>query len=108
MICGVPGADKSSYMAYLAVQAMLDGGINYRECKRELIQLNTSGSQYEPPPQRHCVYSDNSIHYGKRLRTYFLDGFFIGLSNPFFTSIFIPPFSSIFLDEAQRYYDSQV
>lgn len=108
MICGVPGAGKSSYMAYLAVQSMLDGGTNYRACKRELLQLNESGTQYAPPPQHHCVYSDNSVHFGRRLRTYWLDGFTIGLANPFFASTFLPPYSAVFLDEAQRYYDSRM
>ncbi len=108
-ITGIPGAGKSSYLAKLAVDYMLNGRAKYIECKREFNTLNNSGCALTLPPQKHLVYSDTSITYGRRYATYNIDGFWLGVAIPLFTtSSFIPPFSTIFLDEAQRYYDSRM
>lgn len=108
MICGVPGAGKSSLMAYYATQLLQDDLSDYISCKRELRKLNASGFDYALPPQKHLCYSDNTIRWGRRVVTYDLDGFRVGLPNLFFDTVFLPPFSTIFLDEAQRYYDSRM
>lgn len=107
IICGIPGAGKTSYMAYLATQHMLDPS-SFFQYKKELKVLNNSGFSLAIPPQKHMCFCDTAIHYGRRLATYDIDGFKIGLYNNFFDTVFIPPYSTIFLDEAQRYYDSRM
>lgn len=108
MICGVPGSGKTSLMAYYATKLLQDDLSNYIACKRELRKLNSTGFNYTLPPQKHLVYTDNPIHLGKRIASYDVDGFRVGLPNIFFDTTFLPPYSSIFLDEAQRYYDSRM
>ena len=107
-ICGIPGAGKTSYLANLAIREMINGRINYLNCKRDFKLLNESGFNLNLPPLKHLVYCDTSIHFGKKYYSYFCDGFSIGLPNPFFETDFIPPYSKIFLDESQRYYDSRM
>ncbi len=109
-ITGIPGAGKTSHMVYLLVQKMIEDGLDdWRACKKEIGALNAGGfKNLEPPPQHHVCYSDFSCQFNRRFKSYFIDGFEIGLENPFFTTTFIPPYASIFLDEAQRYYDSRM
>jgi len=108
MIYGVPGAGKTSLMAYYATQILQNDLENYISCKRELRGLNNTGFNYGLPPQKHVCYSDNTIRWGKRRNSYYVDGFRIGLPNMFFDTCFLPPYATIFLDEAQRYYDSRM
>ncbi len=109
IITGIPGAGKTSYMAKLAVDCILNCRADYLACKREFNTLNDTGCKLDLPPQKHLVYCDTSITYGRRYSSYDIDGFCIGVASPLFTtSRFIPPYSSIFLDEAQRYYDSRM
>ena len=108
-ITGIPGAGKTSYLSKLAIEYMQNGYANYYSCKREFNDLNNTGCALELPPQKHLVYSDIPIHYGKRLQTYDLNGFRIGLRSPLFPNPqFFPPYSTLFVDEAQRYYDSRI
>lgn len=108
MICGVPGAGKTSLMAYYAVKVLQNDLLNYISCKRNLKRLNSTGFNYDLPPQRHLCYSDNPIRISRSCCSYDLDGFAIGLPNLFFATRLLPPYSTIFLDEAQRYYDSRM
>ncbi len=107
-ICGLPGAGKSTYLAKIAIECMINGRVDFLSCKREFIQLNSTGFNLDLAPQKHLVFCDTPIHFGRKLKTYYIDGFSIGLDNPFFDTTFIPPYSHIFLDEAQRYYDSRM
>ena len=107
-ICGIPGAGKTSYLAKLAIDCMINGRSDFLSCKREFEMLNQTGFDLNLAPQKHLVFCDTPIHFGRKLSTYHIDGFGIGLSNPFFNTTFLPPYSHIFLDEAQRYYDSRM
>lgn len=108
MICGIPGSGKTSYMAKLAIDTMLNGRADFLSWKREATILNSTGACFDLPPQKHLVYCDTKISFGKRFNTYFINGFEIGLYHPFGPTVFLPYYSSIFLDEAQRYYDSRM
>lgn len=108
-ICGIPGAGKTLLLTHLAVQAMLNGVSNYRALKRETLQLNSGGFNLDLPPQRHVVYTDYSVKANKRISSYSINGYDIALPNPYFTEItYVPAYAQIFLDEAQRYYDSRM
>lgn len=107
-ICGIPGAGKTSYLAKLAIDCIINGRADFLLCKREFQVLNQTGFNLNLAPQKHLTFCDTPIHFGRKLNTYYVDGFSIGLSNPFFDTTFIPPYAHIFLDEAQRYYDSRM
>lgn len=110
IITGVPGAGKTSYLCYLLVQRMVENGLeDYYNSTREINELNDGGfKQLSPPPFKHLCYSDFKVKVNSRFESYYIDGFQIGMPNPFFETAFIPPYSIIYLDEAQRYYNSRM
>lgn len=110
IICGLPGAGKTAEETYMIVDKMLNNSQeDYLNAKREIMQLKQGGfSALELPPQRHLCYADYRVKVNRRLQVYSVDGFKIGLPNPFFETVIFPPYSTIFLDEAQRYYDSRM
>lgn len=110
IISGNPGAGKTCLLTYFLVQKLLNDGVDdWRKCNRELSTMRNGGfKMLEPPTQRHLLFSDYTVKFGRRFQSYYIDGFQIGMPNPFFKTIFIPPYSTIYLDEAQRYYDSRM
>lgn len=111
IIIGEPGKGKTALMTYFAYTKMCDEGYSlwWKSCQR-INKLKAGGfSTLEYLPQRHTVYADYSI--GKKFmrnKSYYVDGFSIGLTNPFFDTAFFSPYAQIFLDEAQKYYDSRM
>ena len=110
IICGIPGAGKTCKLTHFIVQRMLDHGLeDYLNLKREINQLSKGGfSNLELPPERHLCYADYTVRVNNRLKAYYIDGFQLALPNPYFETANIPPYSTIFLDEAQKYYDSRM
>ena len=110
IISGKPGVGKSMFLAYIFAKRVIDSGFaDWRNCNKELNVLRDGGfNLLEPPPQKHTCFSDCALHIGKRIKSYEVNGFEIGLPNPFFKTKFLPPFAKIFLDEAQIYYDSRI
>lgn len=111
IICGEPGRGKTALMTYFAVQKMVDEGFTlwWQSC-REIDNLKKGGfSALVSLPQRHTVYADYLIkNRYMQAQSYYTSGFNIALPNPFFQTTFFAPFSQIFLDEAQKYYDSRM
>ena len=111
IICGEPGRGKTALMTYFAVQKMVDEGFTlwWQSC-REIDTLKKGGfSALASLPQRHTVYADYLIkNKYMQYQSYYTSGFNIALPNPFFQTTFFAPFSQIFLDEAQKYYDSRM
>ena len=110
IICGIPGAGKTSCLTYKLVERMCDYGLeDYFNLKHELVKLRQGGfSNVDLPTQKHLCFADYSVKVNNRLQVYYVDGFQIALDNPYFETQFIPPYSTIFLDEAQKYYDSRM
>lgn len=111
IICGEPGKGKTALLTYFAVDKMINNGFEYwwKSCKR-IDTLKQGGfSHLEYPPQRHTVYCDYDLQINfPSFKSYYVDGFNIALTNPFFPTAFFYPYSQIFLDEAQKYYDSRM
>lgn len=111
IICGEPGNGKTALMTYFAVQKMTEEGYDYwtSSCNR-INELYTGGfNNLRYLPQFHTVYSDYVIkNEWLNVQSYYCDGFKVGLPNPFFDTMFFAPYSQIFLDEAQKYYDSRM
>ena len=110
IISGLPGAGKSAMLTYFLVMQMTQNGLtDWRKCNKELQVLREGGfKNLEPPAQKHLCFSDYKVRFNGRFQSYYIDGFQIGMPNPFFKTSFIPPYSTIYLDEAQRYYDSRM
>ncbi len=110
IIVGVPGAGKTAKLTHFIYDKIINNSFeDYRKCKKEIEQMKLGGfSNLELPSQRHLCYSDYPVKIGKKYSTYYVDGFSIGMPNPFFKTRVFPPYSIIFLDEAQRYYNSRM
>lgn len=110
IIIGIPGAGKTSLLSYKLVERMCDYGLDdYLSLKRELVKLKQGGfPNLDLPPQKHLCFADYPVRVNNRLKVYYVDGFQLALDNPYFETQFIPPYSTIFLDEAQKYYDSRM
>lgn len=111
IICGEPGNGKTALMTYFAIQKMTNEGWNLwtNSCKRiqELYAGGFKNLRYLP--QKHTVYSDYVIrNKWFNIQSYYCNGFNVALPNPFFETMFFAPYSQIFLDEAQKYYDSRM
>lgn len=108
IIVGKPGAGKTVFTASVVAEKITHSREDYINLKREIKYLKQGGFSFlELPPQKHLVYTDFKFRINKKIESYYIDGFKLGLPNPYFETTFIPPYSTIFLDEAQRYYDSR-
>lgn len=108
IIVGKPGAGKTVFAVGKIADKIVHSHSDYISLKREIKFLKQGGFNYlELPPQKHLIYTDFKFKINRKIESYYIDGFKIGLPNPYFETTFIPPYSTIFLDEAQRYYDSR-
>lgn len=109
IIVGKPGAGKTVFATNILVNKMFDSFDDLCALKYEVRRLKSGGFNYiqEQPLQRHLCYSDFAVRVNDKFQSYYINGFNIALPNPYFETTFIPPYSTIFLDEAQRYYDSR-
>ena len=111
IICGDPGKGKTALMTYFAIQRMIYEGWDYywKSCRR-IDALRLGGfSALEYLPQNHTVYADYVVlNKYPKVQSYYVDGFSIAMPNPFFNTTFFAPYSQIYLDEAQKYYDSRM
>lgn len=108
IIVGKPGAGKTALAVKFMVEKMLNSWEDIHLFKKELKKFRVGGFSYlGAPPQNHLCYSDTPIKINSKLKAYDTDGYKIGLPNPYFKTQLFPPYSTILLDEAQRYYDSR-
>lgn len=108
IICGLTGKGKTALATELGVEKMMNSMEDYRNSYMEVLKLKAGGfDKLSLPQTRHLVYSDYPIKVNPIYRTYKVDGYEIGLPNIFFNIAFLPPYSTIILDEAQKYFDSR-
>ena len=108
IIVGKPGAGKTVFATNILANKMFNSFEDMLCLKQEIKKLKEGGfTMLDLPPQRHLCYADYKVKISRTTQAYTIDGYKIGLPNPYFETIFIPPYSTIFLDEAQRYYDSR-
>lgn len=108
IIVGKPGKGKTVFTANIIANKITNSLGDYINLKREIKHLKLGGfTLLDLPPQKHLIYTDFKFKINKKIESYYIDGYKIGLPNPYFETQFIPPYSTIFLDEAQRYYDSR-
>ncbi|MDR2090652.1 MAG: zonular occludens toxin domain-containing protein [Clostridiales bacterium] len=119
-IVGKPGTGKTAFMTAWAVLNMTQNAkSDIAASKANIKYLNARyGFNLEIPKDvRHLVYADYNIkhkEYGKKLRErHACNGYYLALPTPperrgedYTEPMFLPPFSHVYLDEAQRYFDS--
>ena len=111
ILCGIPGAGKTSFLTYLAVQYMTELAQDRLEkLQDEVSMLNMQGFNLTCPTD-HIVYTNYSVEakvqWYPDLLSYDLDGFDFGLYDIEHDTKFIPPYSSLFFMEGQTYLDSR-
>lgn len=111
ILCGIPGAGKTSFLTYLAVRYMTSlAPERLEKLQNEVSMLNMQGFNLTCPND-HLVYTNYSVEakvqwYVDTL-SYDLDGFDFGLYDIEHDTKFIPPYSSLFFMEGQTYLDSR-
>lgn len=109
LIWGLPRAGKTALMTSIAVSHMR-GVQAYKDLRVGmplLKKLNAGGYGYSLP-YKHLVFSDYAISLpGGKIQSHETDGWRVGLPDPNFRTDFLPPGAFIFLDEAQKYYNSR-
>ena len=110
IICGIPRAGKTALMTLFALQHMKGRQAHQDliKCKKLLAPLNAGGFNYVPP-EDHLVFADYTITAGAkgRITNYEVNGFNLGLFNDKPPTMFLPPNAQIYLDEAQKYFNSR-
>ncbi len=112
VVCGLPGSGKSSLMASFIKSIYFSEGKHLLQSARSMInRYNEDRKNKLTLPEKPPIYSDFEVKflvgYKKHYSTYFLNGFYFGLSNEDLKVLSVPPFSKVFLSEVQRYYDSR-
>jgi len=109
VIFGKPRAGKTCLMTMLTLKTFKN--IKARGKGLRIIdRLRNRGYTALKAPAD-FVYADYDIeldYKGKIRRAYRVDGFKVGLPNKEHGTQFFPPYSTIALDEARRYYDSRI
>lgn len=112
IIFGDTKIGKTALMTMFATQhfAPLQAREDLASSRAIVDQLN-DGGYHLTLPTNHLVFSDYEIRYkaydcSPRV-SYWVDGFRLGLPNKQHKTLFLPPYSQIFLSEAQRYYNSR-
>ena len=112
IIFGAPGSGKSSLMThFLSRIYYTDGASRLKRAQKKIETLNEDRAHPLTLPNKPPLYANYkvSLHtgYHKDWEPYYINGYYIGLPNDRMDTIFTPPFSAIFLDEAQRYFNSR-
>lgn len=103
---------KSALNTFFLKQTLLnDGDILLKKLNEKLDEQSRELSRPFARPDNPPLFSDFKVNikvgYEKYFEPYFVNGFYLGLPNEQLNVMHVPPFSKIFLGEAQRYYDSR-
>lgn len=112
IISGVPGAGKSSLNAYFLYSTYRkEGRTLLKRCRAKIEELNKTRLHPLTLPAQPPIYSDFKVKfpagYKKWYEPYFINGYYMGLSNERLKTQFLPPYAKVFLGESQRYYNSR-
>lgn len=109
IIVGECGSGKTLLLSHFQYNDMTQGTQDYKVAKREIEYLQQVGYRnLKIPPQKHLCFSDYDFRATKKLCRYKISGYEIGLPNKHFKTAFFPVGSKIYLDEAQKYFDSRL
>jgi hypothetical protein len=110
LVFGGVGAGKTAFMTYNAVTSMTDRLTvrgDLKGCQKIVDKLNEGGARYTVPAD-HLVFADYRIAWRGGRVSYEIDMKNLGLpSSKNLNAQFFPPFSRLFMDEAQRKFNSR-
>ena len=113
IISGKTGAGKTLYAVYLMYLATcVNGYDNYLKSCKEIEKLNKNGFKFSYPQEKHVTYFNGEARLSPLGRVvkhpYVFNPWLLGLpTSDNDVSLFFPG-SKIFIDEAQRYYNSRL
>lgn len=112
IIFGAPGAGKSSLNTFFLKQTYeLQGRSLLLKSVERINQLNKNRKNQLSVPEKAPIFADYKVKfkvgYNKTFEPYFVNAFYLGLVNDRMETQYLPPFSKVFLGEAQRYYNSR-
>ena len=109
---GAPGAGKSSLSALFLKRLYKKEGRKLQKLSAARIdEINKTRRYPLTPPPLPPIYSDFKVKipagYKKHYEPYYINGYYMGLSNERLKTQFLPPYAKVFLGESQRYYNSR-
>ena len=111
IICGIPGAGKTSFLTYLLVQYMTTYAYDRLQMLADEVEVLNNNGFCLTVPTDHLVYTNYAVEAKAQwypdLLSYDLDGFDFGLYDIEHDTKFIPPFSTLGFMEGQTYLDSR-
>ena len=112
IIFGAPGSGKSSLNTYFLKRVYRREGIVRLDKASALIaKANENRKKPLSVPDKPPIFSNYKVSfqtgYEETFEPYLINGFYMGLANDRIPTQYIPPASAVFLDEAQRFYDSR-
>lgn len=112
IVFGAPGVGKSALMTRFIKQLYMEQGrAILSSCQNHIAKINAERGSALTVPDKVPIFSDFKtrfkVGYQKWYETYFINGFYLGMSNDTLNVMTVPPGSKIFLSEAQRYYNSR-
>lgn len=112
IIFGLPGAGKTAFAAYLAKRIYRQEGqkLLFRS-RNEITKFNEENHRTLTLPDRVPIYTnfdpELTIGYKKYYKPYHINPYYFGVKNDRLRTHYVAPYSVLFFDEAQRYYNSR-
>lgn len=112
IIFGAPGMGKTALNTFFLQQVYEEKGTELLEFTQEKIrEINQMRKKPLTMPDKAPIFSNYKVNlhvgYKKYYQPYFMNAFLMGLENGNLPTIYMPPGSKVFLNEAQKYYDSR-
>ena len=112
IIFGAPGSGKSSLNTYFLKRLYRrEGEIRLDRTRALIAEANEHRLTPLSVPDKPPIFSNYEVKfqtdYEEDFEPYLINGFYMGLQNDRIPTQYIPPASAVFLDEAQRFYDSR-
>ena len=99
-------------MHLMGQKTCVEGYARYRECCKKVDKLNANGFKLSYPKQKHVTYFNGQARLsvmGRPVKVpYILNPWYLGLPTKDSEVDLVLPGSQIFIDEAQRYYNSRM
>lgn len=112
IITGKPGVGKTSLNAYFCQRTYVEEREQLLKRARSYIErINESRETPLTLPELPPIYTNFevniSVGYKKYYSPYYVNPYYLGLSNDNLNVQYLPPSSRVFISEAQRYYNSR-
>lgn len=112
IIFGESGKGKSSLGTFFLKEIYeKEGDILLRRCRQDIADTNRRLNRNYTLPDRPPLFTTHDVRlhigYKKFFEPYYINGFYFGLANERMDTMFIPPFSKIWFDEAHKYFNSR-